>query len=363
VGDPGIANLNLTPTGWTTSANNIPNTAPTGVQIIDTVSGCVYDSIVYGAMGGLADLMRRQTQGVTDEGYGWLGEGASGTNGSSVNYTLGRYPDGADTNVNEEDFSFMAPTPGTANGGTSTLGQTYDFTALPANLYQTYQLPRSADPATNGLPAHNGNALRIIDLTGGGTMAFFDDLSLGAAGYSVTGDIYIPAGAAPAQAIAVGFCGSQGSTFFSTSPGSSGYENGYWLVYENGTVNLHDDQANHSGAFQFIQATNDNMRSTRSTALGTNKTLATVGATAGQWSTFRLTIDPLNATATDRLIAQINNVDVYHGVIPTGGPTTGAFQVGFRDNSGVAITNNTEGTWLDNVAFSSLSSVRDWSVY
>jgi hypothetical protein len=363
VGDPGISNVNYTPTGWTTAANNIPNTAPTGMQLIDAVTGCVYDSVVYGAMGGLGDLVRRQAQGVTNEGYGWIAEGAAGTNGSALSYTFGRYPDGTDSNINESDFSFMGSTPGAANNNGSVLGQTYDFTALPSALYQTYQLPRSVSPATNGLPALNGNALRVVNLASSGTIAFLSDPSLGTSSFSVTGNVYIPAAGAPAQAIGLGICGTQGSKFFETNAPAAGYENGYWLVYENGTVNLADDQPNHNQQFQFIHASNDNVDASRSKPLGTNKSLATLGATAGQWTTFRLTLDLANPTPSNRLIAQINGNDVYRGDIPNGGPTHGNFQIGFRHNGAALITDNTEGAWIDNLAFSSLTGVADWSIY
>ena len=39
---------------------------------------------------------------------------------------------------------------------------------------------------------------------------------------------------------------------------------------------------------------------------------------------------------------------VYSGPIPTGGPTSGSFQVGFRENHAGAPAAN-EGTWIDNV--------------
>ena len=78
----------------------------------------------------------------------------------------------------------------------------------------------------------------------------------------------------------------------------------------------------------------------------TSKTLAEVSATNGAWTTFRLSINP--GAAGDQLRAEINGVAVYSGAIPTGGPTSGAFQVGFRENhSGLPASN--EGTWIDNV--------------
>jgi hypothetical protein len=87
------------------------------------------------------------------------------------------------------------------------------------------------------------------------------------------------------------------------------------------------------------------MDGTPVTLLG-SKTLAEVGVTNGTWTTFRLSINP--GAAGDQLRAEINGVAVYSGAIPTGGPTSGAFQVGFRENhTGLPVS--TEGTWIDNV--------------
>jgi hypothetical protein len=64
------------------------------------------------------------------------------------------------------------------------------------------------------------------------------DAALGGsgAGYTVTGEVFIPNSAAPMQSIGVGICGRQGSNFFTarpTPPAPSGYESGYWLIFEN----------------------------------------------------------------------------------------------------------------------------------
>jgi hypothetical protein len=82
-------------------------------------------------------------------------------------------------------------------------------------------------------------------------------------------------------------------------------------------------------------------------------TRAATGAPNGGWATFLLTVDP-NRPSGDRLIAQINGVDVYRGNIPTGGPVSGAVQFGFRENhTGAPVS--TEGTWVDNVRVSLVS--------
>jgi hypothetical protein len=170
--------------------------------------------------------------------------------------------------------------------------------------------------------------------------------SVGAGDIDVQGHIYIPASGHPAQAIAVGFCGTQGSTFFANTTDGNGYDSGYWLIYEHGTVGLNDDQANHDGSFQFVWATNDNMDALRTTALGSTMTRAALGISQNTWVTFQLTITP----GSNLLVARINGVNVYSGVIPTGGPTTGAVQIGFRETGGGVAA--TEGTWIDGLAIS-----------
>lgn len=355
VGDPSLG-ANYTPSGWTAAANNIPNTLPSGIQLYDSTIGAVYDSVVYGAMQGSKQLIRREDHRVTNEGPGWIGETGSGGNSSGVGLSFGRYPNSVDTDNNEADFSLMPATIGTANGGSVSLPVTFDFSSAPANAYKTYQNFSVQDPTAAGLTGLSGNAHRCIDTTGGGSATYFGDAALGAdgQGYNVTGSIYVPAATDPAQSLGLGLCVKQGSNFFSsTSPNSAGYESGYWLIYENGTTNLNDDQANHSGQFQFVYATNDAQDGVRTAALGTNKSLANVGITLpanGQWVSFRLSINPAASDPNGRLLAQINGVDVYKGSIPSGGPTSGAFSVGFRDAGTGAISNAREGTWVDSIS-------------
>lgn len=353
VGDTGVANVNLVPSGWG-AADNIPSTNPTAVQLVDSVSGCVYDSVVYRAMGGLGDLIRQGTLGVTGEGRGWMGDTGSGTNSAGAVLSYGRYPDGTDTNVNENDFSLQPPTPGAANGTAVSLPASYNFTSTPSTVYQTFASPSiQAMAAGRATSSNGGNVWRCIDTSGGGVQGYIGDVSLGTAtdGYTVTGEIYLPPSSDPAQAIGVGICGTKGSNFFSSSPANAGYENGYWLVYEsNASAALTDGQSVHSQQFMFEMANNDNQQSTQTLALSSAKTLANVGlgsiGSTGLWTTFQMCIVP----SQNRLIARINNSDVYNGTIPSGGPTTGAFQVGFREFTGTTVSNAAEGTWLDNIA-------------
>jgi len=358
IGDPGVPNVDSS-TGFTAATDDLPNVNPSALQLYDTGTGCVYDSAAYEAFGGLADLVRRQTLGVTSEGYPWMGEVANGSTAAGVMYTMGRYPDGTDTQQNNEDFSVMAASPGAANGNSVTLPVTYDFSAAPTNAFQTYQPFHIADPTGAGLPASpgGGNAHRSVDTTGGGVMSFFGDAALGdgGGGYAASGSLYIPAAAEPAQAIAIGLCGRQGSTFFTNTPGPSGYESGYMLIYENAAgVGLNNGRPDHAGTFEFVHATHDHMDSTPVALLGSATRVAT-GAAAGAWTTFELTVDP-TAAVGQQLIARINGYTIFSGAIPSGGPTSGAFQVGFRENhSGGPAAN--EGTWIDDLSLTTVAAV------
>lgn len=81
LGDPGVADVDLS-AGFGAGSDDNPDLDPSAVQLLDATTGAVYDSLVYEAFGGLDELMRRETFGVTDEGRPWLGEIATGTDAS-----------------------------------------------------------------------------------------------------------------------------------------------------------------------------------------------------------------------------------------------------------------------------------------
>lgn len=350
IGDSTVPNVDSS-TGFGGAVDDLPDTDPSAVQIYNTGTGCVYDSVVYEAYGGLDSLIRMETLGVTGEGYPWLGRIADGGNSSSVDYTQGRYPNGNDTNVNNNDFSFMPATPGASNGDSLSLPVNFNFTSVPSTPFQTFQDFTTANPASAGLPAsgNGGNAYRCVDTTGGGNMAVFGDKGLGdGGGYQATGEIYIPPSTDPVQAIAIGIAGNHGSTFFSSSRDGNSYEDGYWIIYENAAgVGMDDGRSDHSGVFEFVMASHDNMDG-NPVALIASKTLANLSITAGTWVSFDMTIDPDNATPANRLIIKLNSATVYQGDIPAGGRTSGAFVVGYRENhTGAPVAK--EGTWIDNL--------------
>ena len=338
----GVPNVDLTFASGTMQAGN-----PDAIQLYDTGTGAIYDAVAYKMFGGPGLLDGNNDPLVTQNGYPWVGGAGDGTDSSGNGYALGRYPDGANTWVNAADLSAQVASPGTSNGAISSFPVTWNFTSAPSDAVQTYQ-SMGVTASQVGASPSGGNVYRCVDTSGGGVQAFFGGPALGAVGdgYNVTGEIFATSSAHPLQAIGVGICGSQGSTFFSGTPTGSGYESGYWLIFENAAgVGLNDERPDHPGVFEFVHASNDNMDASPVTLLA-SKTLAEVGVTNGTWTNFRLSVNP--AAAGDRLLAEINGITVYSGPIPAGGPTSGSFQVGFRENhSGAPATN--EGTWLDNV--------------
>ena len=352
IGDPGTPNVDLS-TGFDSSSDDIPDGNPGAIQLYDRDTGCVYDSVVYEAFGGLADLTRKQTHGVTGEGYPWLGQLAGGVDSSGDPYTMGRFPDGRDTQINFEDFGFMTASPGLPNGNRVSQGSVFPFDTAPEGAFQTFQSFSVTDPAASGLPPSpgGGKAYRCVDEVGGGVIGAIGDAALGAdgKGYRVTGQIYIPSDAEPAQAVAVGICGRQGTNFFSTTATDhAAYESGYWLIYENaGGVGMNDGRPDHPEVFEFVFATHDNMDPTPVTLLG-SQALSATGVTPGSWTTFELKIDP-PAPAGNQLLVRINGTDIFTGPIPEGGPISGAFQVGYRENHS-GVPEASEGTWVDTIA-------------
>lgn len=360
-GDTSTPNVDQS-AGFGAATDDLPDGSPSGLQLYSTITGGVYDSVVYEAFGGLDNLVRMETLGVTDEGYPWLGRIATGTDGAGAAYTKGRFPDGADTGVNSNDFSVMVASPGLANGGrVGGLSATYSFETVPPSAFQTFQSFAVVNSAVGASPG-GGRVHRCVDTSGGGAMSFIGDAALGAgrAGYRVSGQVYIPGPAEPVQAIGVGFCGRQGSHFFTAGQAAAGYESGYWIIYENATgAALNDGRPDHPGVFEFVHATNDNMDGAPVSLLG-SASLATAGITSGRWTTFELIVDP-EAVSAAQLIARIGGHTIYSGPLPADGPVSGAVQFGFRENHTGAPA-ATEGTWVDSVSILPLEINTGWQL-
>jgi spore germination protein YaaH len=360
IGTSSVPNRNIT------AANGFLNAVtPAGMQLIDTQTGYIHDAVTYRAYSGTGRLDGPRMALVTGNGYPWLGEANTGSGTVATDhYGFSRYPDGANTWINGADFGLAVPTPGSSNGGSikeADLPVTFDFQTVPPGAFQTYQPFTLANPVTAGLPASpsGGLAHRSVDTGGGGVISFIGDRALGESGqgYRVTGEWFIPASnvGTPVQSVAVGFCGSQGTTFFTASPASSGFEDGYWLIYENRDgAALNDGRADHPGTFEFVMATNNGVSPAPVQFLG-SATRASAGIGEGTWAPFELVIDPTVEPA-GQLTAKINDTVVYDGPIPIGGPTRGAVQIGFRENhAGNPVAS--EGTWVDNLQISLLTPV------
>ena len=160
VGDPGVPNVDDA-SAFAPAADDLPNASPTGFQLWDPVRAHAHDSLVTQAFGGLGDLVRRGTHGVTRRGWPWAGEAAPGRDTAGVPYSLGRLPDGADTRVNARDFSFQRATPGATNGGAAALPLSMDFESTPAALFQTYDAPAPLRPERGRTPAVAGRRPRV----------------------------------------------------------------------------------------------------------------------------------------------------------------------------------------------------------
>ena len=313
-----------------------------------------------------ASSTRAETRGVTATGHPWLGEIAPGTDASGRAYTLGRFPDGARPSSIARDFAFQPASPGAPNGGSLPLPANFDFESTPRRAFQTYQAFATTDPTAAGLPPSpdGGKAYRCVDTSGGGVIGVLGDAALGmGSGYRATGWLYVPTATEPAQAVAVGICGRQGSTFFSDGAADrSAYESGYWLIYENRAgVGLADGRADHAGVFELVHATHDNRDAEPVDLLG-SLALAATGASAGSWVSFELAIEDFDLFGDAVLVVAVEGVELFRGPLPIDGPHAGAFQVGFRENhAGPPATR--EGTWVDGLTFVATPLRKEWSTH
>ncbi|MGK0481019.1 MAG: hypothetical protein ACJAQ3_000990 [Planctomycetota bacterium] len=352
-GDPSVPGV-TTSAGFSAGSDDLSNQNPSGLQLLNAFSLHVYDSVVYEAFGGLGDLIRRGTLGVTSRGWPWLGETATGLDGTGAAYSTGRFPDGQDTQRNAADFSFQGATPGGPNGDRLALPATFDFETSSPALFSTFGSVLRSSPAAAGIPASPGGGLawRCADPNGGGVIDVAGDAALGRTrGYTVSGDLYVPSSTDSAQAIAIGVCGSQGSRFFPAQLDAvrSGYENGYWLVYENRPgVNLNDGRIDHGLTWELVHASHDQGDGAPVEVLASLPNFL-LGITEGQWTPFRFTVNPYEPQG-DQLIVVLNQQEIYRGPFPEGGPRSGAFQVGFRENHAGSPA-AAEGTWIDNLEF------------
>lgn len=367
VGSAGVPNLDQV-----IAAGTLETGPPDAIQLFESPSGTIHDALVYEAYNGLGTVDGPGEPLVAGNGPGWLGDIATGTNSAGESYTMGRYPDGANTWINGNDFSIMPPTPGSHNGDSIALPAIMSFATVPTQPFRTFQTFTTANPVTAGLPASPDNSVpgntqahRAVDTSGGGTMSVFGDASMGSIMPAhVRGYVYVPTAAANHQALGLGIAVRSGSTFFSAIPANSGFDSGYWLVYENRAgVGLADGQPDHPGVWHLLQATNDGRSATISSLLA-QSTNAALAITPGQWAEFHLSINKF-ASPGDQLVASINNIEIFRGPFPAGGPTSGAFAAGFRETNGGTVTSD-EGNWIDGLEFTATGTpaeVAQWELY
>jgi len=349
-GDASVPNVDSS-LGFGFGSDDLPDASPSGFQLVDG-SGHVYDSLVTEAFGGLGELPRPQTRGVTHRGQPWLGETASGTDALGTPYSSGRFPDGHDTRVNGADFSFQGASPGASNGNALSLPASFDFEGpLGAAIFQTFSAPELVDPSSAQLPISpsGGKVWRCVDPAGGGVIGVLGDAALGSVrGYKVQGEVYVPGPSEPSQAIALGVAGRQGSNFFSSvGANSSGYESGYWLIYENAAgVGLADGRADHPGRWELVFASHDNQDGQRVRLITAIDDLQ-AGVVPGSWTDFSMAVDP---GAPNGLILRVTlgSSMIYADYPGDESDRRGSVQVGFRENhSGPPAAR--EGTWLDHL--------------
>lgn len=359
VGDVSVPNVDASQ-AFFDLGDDLPGGGAGSLQVLDSSTGVVHDSVVYEAFGGLGDLIRRGTLGVTDEGWPWMGGAGTGGDEQGAAYTLGRLPDGSDSDRNHADFSFQRATPGAANGVRAPLRYGLDFESATDLIFQTYGTPRRVSPVGSGLPESPGGGLawRCVDASGGGVIGVVGDGNLGKKyGYSVSGDIYVPRNSEPAQAIAVGVAGSQGSTFFTgTAADQSAYESGFWLIYQNRSgVGLANGRLDHPGVWELVHATHDNMDGDRTQALASRPGIL-LGATPGEWTRFEWTVLPFGP-GPPTLVVAVGGQELYRGPVPEGATLNGAVQVGFRENHPGAPAPG-EGTWVDSLRIAPAGPLR-----
>ena len=205
-------------------------------------------------------------------------------------------------------------------------------------------------PSVDVAKGVTGNALEVVDLTGGGDVNY---LSGAYNQMNFTGYIWKPADVGSnGWSTGVGIATRVESTWLSNIEGNA-VENGFYLEYQNGPLNgtalKRGAIASHAGVWKFYALNGQtslntgNALNTGFTQLGT----LTTSALPAAWYKFRLIFDVPN----NKLACVLNDTDVlYNGTIPAGPyNTAGGITVGFREqHSGNPVAN--EGTWVDNIS-------------
>lgn len=345
--------------------NALPDTNPSAI-VLKTSDGKRVDSLVYRADNTMGSGLE-STNALVEGGIGKL-QSAAITDAAN-NVTLGRLPNGKDTNSNLNDFSAVFPSPGSANQGI-TLPFTDNFNSVARPEWKVaFQDPvRVISPGTTGKPPiaapapAGGSFLEVYDSTGGGDVTFlpgaFDKLN-------VEGFLWIPQGS-PSWSTGIGIGTRAESAWFSTTTGF-GLEHGFYLEYQNGSgISLKGGRiANAPGTARLLACNsygspNVGNSGFVATSLGTPAT-----PTAQSWQPFRIYYDNIE----NRLFARLGNQTIYDGTLPVGmTEISGGVTIGFRENhTGNPGPSNNEGTWVDHIVINDNtapdSGVADYYLY
>jgi len=341
----------------------LPDGTP-GAIVLKTSAGVRVDSFAYRA---------DRAFGAGNHAGMAVSEGGTGQTLSFVmsdtanNVTVGRLPDGKDTNVNLLDFANMVPSPGSANQSIA-LPFEDDFTGGAKTEWRAaFAEPvRTIQPVANGLPKpsnNGGRVLEVVDITGGGDVVFlpggFDELN-------VEGEIWIPGASSAPWSIGVGIGTRVESGWFSSTTGL-GLEHGIYLEYQNGTgVDLKNGKVSNSAnqarlfAANSLAAPGSGFVGFTETELGTREAIP-----QETWQPFRLYFN----RADNRTFAKLGDAMIYDGAIPASlQNVSGGVTIGFREeHSGSPLAGVGEGAYIDNIRINNIAppmaGIESYSLY
>lgn len=341
----GAVNLNF-------DLNNLVSDGSPAAVVLRDSFGQRVDSLCYRAdatMTAGADFAHATAEG-------GVGRSTSRPLGTAGNSTIGRLPNGVDTGSNLRDFEFIVPSPGSANSNGVTLPLTDNFdTGANAAWHFGFVAPvRTATLGTAGKPPADiaagvtGNALEVMDNTGGGDVNFlpgaYNQLNF-------TGRLWIPQTVGTnGWSTGVGIASRCEAAWFQNSSGGS-IENGFYLEYQNGPLSgtmENGPLTAHAGTIKLFAVNGQASLNVGPAASVVTQLGSAVTPTPSSWTKFRLVFDVPN----NKLYAAIDDSTVLHnGTIPAGPyNTSGGVVVGFRElHTGNPSAANTEATWVDNI--------------
>jgi len=340
---------------FATASDSIQNGSPDAIALHDDV-GTILDGIAYEGGGTVAYTAPAGTL----EGNAFRGLDATTTpvapQVSGFGGSIGRFPDGADTNDNTADFHVMPPTPQAANAGTLPLPYSNSFdtvgpltqTASPA-IYNVFVSGPAASPDVVALPivgdttipvspdpSTPGSALRIRDISGGG-----DEWWFGGPGntgtLSITGYWYLKTTTAmTGETSGITLKNTKTPGFFGTARSTSssfGYESGVSVTYSAGVPTI-----------QGIPATAGTIKvDAHTSAPEADTNLASIAMAGDRWVPFRISLDFPGNT----FFVEVDGIVIYQGPVPAGCPTAGGVTLGYRQNGGTFTRSN--GAFFDGI--------------